>query len=173
MLGNLPGKRAERLKLRIAQLDEKLGPRPGSLPSVNQFEAANDAWIYQPANNGGKLLTPKGEQFVKLVRDLSSSFTGDANLLLNVCKQAVLGAESASSPAANAAVAAPVTAAPTPSQVSQNQKSSFLQNALAHAAHQPSAGANTVQSPNGPTVVTPGELESMFLNDFRAQSVAA
>ncbi len=138
---------------------------------VNQFEAANEAWIYQPANNGGKLLTPKGSAFVKLVKELSGSFTGDANVLLNVCKQAVLGAEAAAIPAANAAVTA--AAAATAAQASQQQKVSFLQNALANAAHQPSGGANFVQSPTGPTVVSPMELESMFLTDFRAASAAA
>lgn len=142
--------------------------------SVNQFEVANKDWIYQPANNGGMLLTPKGTQFVKLVKDLSANFSGDANLLLSVCKQAVLGAESAAAPAGNGAVTAPVqAAAPTAAQVSAQQKSSFLQNAIANAAHQPNGGANTVQSPSGPVSVSPGELESMFLNDFRAQSVAA
>lgn len=136
--------------------------------SVNQFEAANKDWIYQPANNGGVLLTSKGQQFVKLVKDLSANFTGDANLLLGVCKQAVLGSVDAVGTAATAAA----TAATTPAQVSQQQKSSFLQNAIANAAHQPSGGANTVQSPSGPAVVSPMELENMFVNDFRAASAA-
>ncbi len=142
--------------------------------SVNQFEVANKEWIYQPANNGGMLLTPKGQQFVKLVKDLSANFSGDANVLLSVCKQAVLGAEATGNPAGNSApaAAAPV-AASTPSQVSQQQKSSFLQNALSAAAHQPSGGGNHVQSPSGPSVVSPMELDSMFLNDFRAAAAAA
>ncbi len=144
--------------------------------SVNQFERANDAWIYQPANNGGKLLTPKGTAFVKLVKQLSGSYSGDAGTLLEVCKAAVHGV-SADAPAAALAQAtgtpAAVSVPTTASQVSADRKSSFLQNAIANAAHQPSGGANTVQSPSGPAVVSPMELENMFMNDFRAASSAA
>lgn len=148
--------------------------------SVNQFEVANKDWIYQPANNGGVLLTPKGQQFVKLVKDLSANFSGDANLLLSVCKQAVLGGESVAVPAGNGAITAQANlsaAAPsatiTAAQVSEGKKSSFLQNAIANAAHQPSGGANTVQSTSGPVSVSPGELENMFVNDFRGATAAA
>ena len=144
---------------------------------VNQFEAANESWIYQAANNGGKLLTPKGQQFVRLVKELSGSFTGTADVLLNVCKLAVHAQDQAGATASLAQAVtqqpAPVPAGATAAQASQQQKASFLQNALANAAHQPSGGANFVQSPTGPAVVSPMELESMFLNDFRAASAAA
>jgi hypothetical protein len=147
--------------------------------SVNSFEVANKDWIYQPANNGGVLLTPKGQQFVRLVKELSGNFTGDANLLLHVCKQAVNGVEPAANPAGNGEVAAQSNPSPgsgpiqsTAAQVSGVKKTSFLQNAINNAAHQPSGGANTVQSPNGPVTVTPMELENMFVNDFRAASAA-
>lgn len=143
--------------------------------SVNMFEKANDAWIYQAANNGGKLLTPKGNAFVRLVKQMSGSYSGDAGTLLEVCKAAVHGIaqEPVAGAAAQAAVSAPAIAQNTAAQTSAVQKASFLQNAIANASHQPSGGANTVQSPGGPAVVSPMELENMFMNDFRAASSAA
>mgnify|MGYP001588865525 CR=1 FL=1 len=144
--------------------------------AVNQFEQANTNWMYQAANNGGQLLTPKGQAFVRLAKQMGANYSGDPLMLLELCKAAVNGVapEAAAQAAVVAAVqpiAAPV-AATTPAQVSAQQKSSFLHNAIANAAHQPSGGANTVQSPTGPVSVSPGELESMFVNDFRA-TVAA
>ena len=145
--------------------------------AVNQFEQSNTSWLYQAANNGGQLLTPKGQAFVRLAKQISANYSGDPLMLLELCKAAVNGvaretaAQDAVAAQSSVAPAAPV-AAPTPAQASAQQKSSFLQNALANAAHQPSGGANTVQSPTGPVSVSPGELESMFVNDFRA-TVAA
>ena len=143
--------------------------------AVNQFEQTNDAWMYQAANNGGKLLTPRGQAFVRLAKQMGANYSGDPVMLLELCKAAVHGAipEAAAPATAAATPAAPApVAAPTPAQVSAQQKSSFLQTAIANAAHQPSGGANTVQSPTGPVSVSPGELETMFVNDFRA-TVAA
>ena len=117
----------------------------------------------------------RGKQFVNLVRQASASWTGDSATLLQLCKAAVFGVAQQAAPAAPAAAVAPAApAAPvTPDAISQAKKASFLDTALLQAAHQPSGGANTVQSDTGPVSVTQTELEDMFLRDFQAANTAA
>lgn len=150
---------------RIQQRFAATRSQEDAVGAVNSFEQANADWMYQAANNGGRLLTPKGQQFVKLAREMSASYTGNPVHLLELCKGYVNGASTAQ-PATPAAPA-------TPAQVSQQQKSSFLQNAISNAAQQPAGGGpSSVQQPSGPTVVSPLELDNMFLNEFRARQAA-
>lgn len=167
--------RLSQFQQRQQQQIQAASAQQDAVGSVNQFEQANDSWMYQAANNGGKLLTPKGQAFVKLAREMSASYSGDPKMLLEVCKMAVGGGSSDGTvaPASQTTTTPAAPSAPaTPTQASNERKGSFLQNALANAAHQPSSGANSVQSPTGPVAVTPMELESMFLSDFRATQAA-
>jgi hypothetical protein len=139
-----------------------------AVSGIKQFDQQHEKWLYQPSANGGQMMTQKGQQFVELVKLLKGNWTGDATTLLNLCRLAVTNApvgDPVGDPVAQTAAAA--------AMINDKKQQSFLTNALEQAAHQPSAGANTVQSPSGPVVVTQRELEDLFLNDYRAQAGAA
>lgn len=149
-----------------------------NVSTVNQFEQQNQQWLYQQNANGGRMLTPVGQYFTQLYQAKQGSWSGTNEDLLRDCRDltelAVM--RSRATQPAPAPVAPPPNGNgqyPNPAQVSQQRQQSFLQTALTQAAHAPNGGANPVQSASGPIVVTPGELESMFVNDFRAGRSAA
>lgn len=170
---------------RVQQVLQQRTVQQSAVDGVNEFERANADWLYQKSNTGTLMPTEKGQMFVQLVRQLAGNWTGDSLTLLQLCKNAVLnsgGSMAANQPAATTTASATtaatsnnpsVASAQTPAEKSEHNKKSFLDKALANAAHQPSSGASTVQSPSGPVSVTATELEEMFLADFRAANQAA
>jgi len=149
----------------VQQQQQRVQIQTVAADSVNSFEKANADWLFQPAAGGGRMPTEKGQKFIDMARQCSAHWTGDAAALLDLCKTAVLGATAPSAPAASA------LATPVANNVQQQQ--SFLEKAVDRASRAPNGGANTIQSPTGPVVVSPGELENMFVNEFRAASHAA
>ena len=150
------------------------------ISTINQFEQTNAQWLYQPNANGGKMLTTEGQYFTQLYQAKQGNWSGTNDELLRDCRDltelAVIRSRAQQPPAAPPV--APLNGNgngqyPPPMQPVQQTRQSFWQTALQHASHVPSGGANPVQSAGGPIVVTPGELDSMFVNDFRAGRSAA
>ena len=108
---------------------------------IQQFEQQNETSLYQQSAAGERMLTPQGVKLVQMVRHIrdTKKWSGPTDELLLFC---------------NAALA--------------TKQKSFLDTALQQAAHQPSGGANNVQSPTGPVPVTARELEDLFLTEYQA-----
>jgi hypothetical protein len=163
----------QRVKEQLATVQSQAADING----INQFDQANQTWLYQANANGGQMLSPAGEYFTQQFKQRQQSWTGTTGDLLNLCRDltelaVIRAAQPGQQPAPAVQQAQPFVPPQqvVPQQINQQRQQSFLNAALANATHVPSAGANVVQSPAGPIAVSQGELDQMFLNDFRAQA---
>jgi hypothetical protein len=180
----------EPLKREILREIEQRQEQQTHIQQITQFEQQYAPYIYQTDANGQVLVDPFtnqptfsafGHRFAQHVQDLrEAGMTNPLKIqnkalelatfdLLRVQQQQQLQAPP---PAPAAPPAAP---APTPAQASAQQTRSFLDNALARAAHNPSAGGPASGAiPSEPVVRSWGDLESgagFFANEAKRLGV--
>lgn len=142
---------------------------------VDQFENANRSWLYDAAGQP----TAQGQQFYNQIDALQQAGVTDPKTLISLAQRlAGVGVTPAApaSPAGGAPAPSPTAGAPaqpvTPEANSQAKKDTFLNRALANAAHQPQSQGHMQSNPDAPVVTGQGDLDQLFTNAF-AQSKAA
>ena len=140
--------------------------------NAERFEQDNAQWLYaQDQNTGQRVMTEQGQQFYEAINYFKERGVTDPQSLLECATRTVRGAQQTQPPAsATPTPQAPVpqpTTTPAPADGTTPQ-STFIQNALDRARHQPNAGGFTQQAPDNPVNVGENELNNMFISSFEA-----
>ena len=164
-------------------VDEILTERQ-SEQSLTKFAEDNASWMFTvDQRTGQRVPTQPGQTFLSEINRLEQAGVSDPSVLLELAQRlapqgqgAQLQQGASQQPNQTQAIpnqqsppaipTQPVPAASPQASNSQHQ-SSFLQNALAAAAHSSQAGAQTVQT-GEPVVVSEGELQDIFASAQRS-----
>lgn len=146
----------ERLKTEFQTREQQYAEQAGKVQTqqaLAEFEEANKTWLFDAKGN----FTPRGQEVIERAKGLVTAGLQDRAQALQIAAQLV--------PAQTGQPAATPAAAPA---AKQDKTASFLEQSLANASHQPSAGSGSVKHPPGqdPASLTDEELSTMFVRNF-------